>query len=1278
MSHGIVRRNVRRKKLSDARSLQMAYKVHLELGSGTDSGHFVPCVWRTYSDFVSLKDHLSHMHDRVSKFSFPDRSVMSDGDAASALHAFMQQLFRDQDLLESPELQRFMGVRQPFTMLVTQAKTQPVNGKVKDTIFDVRVVRDTDLKGKQPHIVSHTYDDFDVLRATLVKDATWGTWIQSLEFPTQRTGVFGGFDDPLMISKMLGEWLGLVVDNHALMMNGAIGQFLAIGACAEFKLSTELSANMYSVTGAGANHGSTRSVSCSAGFMVVQGKAPQTVTCSMGTWSDMGLRCEVGCSGLVLENSLVSDCDGAGAKVGGKCTVSCALGFLGNTSEMTCSADRKWTGSMPVCKEACPALQNLPEHISTDCSSKATVIGGKCSIRCATGYVGGTAERSCGAGAKWSTAPLPTCEPAQCRSLPMFGANYVVTGTGTAHGSVVTLKCAAGTLVTAGVENEVVKCQFGEWSAKTLVCGETCDPMVGLPAGVSTHCTDKTAVGTACIFSCEHDYDGNYTQMTCESGNKWNGFFPHCTQHCVALHLTDDHAVDIDSCTEGEQPEGTACNVGCPAELAGNASQRVCKAGSWTGESPKCVVSCPPLASMGVSVKDEDHCTLGSVPQGTSCELTCAEGYGGAPTEMQCVAGKTELTAEWQGAAPRCASTKAPCTGEWCGQKKLAEGDCCNADDDCSADLKCHAGHRVCTKLCNSHADCPNEPASLVLGKPHAECDGYDKNGQVKLCAMETVCTAGADNVCETTHKEYTGPVKELCGPMPNITVAEPVVCQGKFCGSGLLKAGDCCTNDADCEESTLCNMHHRVCEPACSDESTCPAEPKALMLGQTHKECDGYHSDKRSVQLCSMETACEAGGKDLCQELLPTYTGPAKDMCATTGVVPKAAEAPCLGEYCAKQLLEAGDCCSKDHDCKDGLFCNEGHRVCTPQCQSNTECAAEPKSMLEGLTPTAECDGYNDQQTKLCAMESACVAGGPDICEALKPTYVGPVKEAGACPLVVVPEPEPEPQPETAAAHPMGCIGPFCDQHKLDSGDCCTTDADCKESLKCHVGHRVCEPACGEHDHCPPEPKGKTAECDGYNGRLKLCRMESSCTDGGPDICEALHPTYTGPIKGVCENPPPAAAAAPPAEMPALPAGSLTSTKPRAVTSDSLMIDSSETTDEIKNAQKDQATAAVAAAQANAPAAAAPNAAEVAAATAAPTEAATDAPTDAVTDAPTEEEEEDAEETEAPTEAEAKVTEAPTEAEAKATEAPTEAEAKATEAPTQAETEAQPPTGAL
>ena len=155
--------------------------------------------------------------------------------------------------------------------------------------------------------------------------------------------------------------------------------------------------------------------------------------------------------------------------------------------------------------------------------------------------------------------------------------------------------------------------------------------------------------------------------------------------------------------------------------------------------------------------------------------------------------------------------------------------------------------------------------------------------------------------------------------------------------------------------------------------------------------------------QLCSLETACEKDGQDVCAELFPCFVGPVKGKCPPKIAAPSA----CVGEYCGKGMLNAGDCCKDDGDCGKELLCNSGHRTCEPKCKSNTECPAPPSSAFEeamqpkggegAAAPPAEskpgrrmaegeeeeaahgdCDGYHEG-VKLCAMERKCAVGGPD-----------------------------------------------------------------------------------------------------------------------------------------------------------------------------------------------------------------------------------------------------------------------------------------------------------
>ena len=224
-----------------------AYKITLRIreGSGSNFVDDVLPVWRTYSDFSILNQHLKASYDRVQKYAFPtiDDVVMNAG-ACTALRTWLKSIARDSGLLDEPEVQRFLGMRQMFTAVVT-----PNAGQTRRSPYKLQLLKESDAPDAKPHIVQRTYAEFDALRTALMADAVHGEWVKSLEFPTERTGVFGGFDDALMISKMFTDWANFILDKHALMvrcilshgaMTMALSAVLTHRAAALVFLSTRL------------------------------------------------------------------------------------------------------------------------------------------------------------------------------------------------------------------------------------------------------------------------------------------------------------------------------------------------------------------------------------------------------------------------------------------------------------------------------------------------------------------------------------------------------------------------------------------------------------------------------------------------------------------------------------------------------------------------------------------------------------------------------------------------------------------------------------------------------------------------------------------------------------------------------------------------------------------------------------------------------------------------------------------------------------------------------
>ena len=78
---------------------------------------------------------------------------------------------------------------------------RPTVGQTRTSPYTLTLIRESDAGATPPHAVRRTYAEFDALRTSLLADVQYGDWVKALEFPTDRTGVFGGFDDPLVISR---------------------------------------------------------------------------------------------------------------------------------------------------------------------------------------------------------------------------------------------------------------------------------------------------------------------------------------------------------------------------------------------------------------------------------------------------------------------------------------------------------------------------------------------------------------------------------------------------------------------------------------------------------------------------------------------------------------------------------------------------------------------------------------------------------------------------------------------------------------------------------------------------------------------------------------------------------------------------------------------------------------------------------------------------------------------------------------------------------------------
>jgi ribosomal protein L13E len=117
--------------------------------------------------------------------------------------------------------------------------------------------------------------------------------------------------------------------------------------------------------------------------------------------------------------------------------------------------------------------------------------------------------------------------------------------------------------------------------------------------------------------------------------------------------------------------------------------------------------------------------------------------------------------------------------------------------------------------------------------------------------------------------------------------------CPSGNSSQGKLTHGDCCSEDAHCAGTLVCDVLRRVCTSRCASDATCPLEPASLVgYGTPRAECVlRYTADKAKQidkRVCLMESRCtgqpgpevrDIGDYGLCRNECPSYVGPVCDI---------------------------------------------------------------------------------------------------------------------------------------------------------------------------------------------------------------------------------------------------------------------------------------------------------------------------------------------------------------------------------------------------------------
>ncbi|ELW48605.1 CUB and sushi domain-containing protein 3, partial [Tupaia chinensis] len=281
-------------------------------------------------------------------------------------------------------------------------------------------------------------------------------------------------------------------------------------------------------------------------------------------------------------------------------------------SVLSCTKDRTWNGTKPVCKAIMcrpPPLIPNGKVVGSDFTWGSSV-----TYACLEGYrLSLPAMLTCEGNGSW-TGELPQCFPVFCGDpgVPPRGRRE---DRGFSYRSSVSYSCHPP-LVLVGSPRRF--CQSdGTWSGTQPSCIDptltTCaDP--GVPQFGIQNSSQGYQVGSTVLFRCQKGYllQGSTTR-TCLPNLTWSGTPPDCVPHHCKQPETPTHAnvgaLDLPSM-------GYTLIYSCQEgfSLKGGSEHRTCKAdGSWTGKPPICLAEVRP-SGRPINTAREPPLTHVSVP----------------------------------------------------------------------------------------------------------------------------------------------------------------------------------------------------------------------------------------------------------------------------------------------------------------------------------------------------------------------------------------------------------------------------------------------------------------------------------------------------------------------------------------------------------------------------------------------------------------------------------------------------------------------------------------
>ncbi|KAK9711611.1 WAP-type (Whey Acidic Protein) 'four-disulfide core' [Popillia japonica] len=204
---------------------------------------------------------------------------------------------------------------------------------------------------------------------------------------------------------------------------------------------------------------------CAEGFELV-GKAERFCQAD-GMWSPKELPTCVPVQCSIPENPRYGKAIYTSCSYNSVVSYECKYGYtLVGEATRRCGADRKWSGSSPVCKAPCvvPQVSQVVPHgeaLNVECDAQYEFLASSFPVTCNNGT--------------WTH--IPKCQPARCKHLPKSPKHGMVIAPKIDHGMKAKFTCKDGFELKG---NELVECSFGNWTGELPICQEVYCPFPGL------------------------------------------------------------------------------------------------------------------------------------------------------------------------------------------------------------------------------------------------------------------------------------------------------------------------------------------------------------------------------------------------------------------------------------------------------------------------------------------------------------------------------------------------------------------------------------------------------------------------------------------------------------------------------------------------------------------------------------------------------------------------------------------------------------------------------